>query len=109
MSPPSAELTTVQQACLRRLEALAIGSWIRAGNESSRLRADAARACGRVFAAVMAGGQKARGKRAIDLLIAATAASAALRLYTRNSKDFSGLKGVVDVIRFGREHDGFAI
>ena len=60
--------------------------------------AGAARTYARVFAAVMAGGRQARGKRAIDLLIAATAASAGLPLYTRNPEDFSGLTGVVDVV-----------
>jgi predicted nucleic acid-binding protein len=59
---------------------------------------DAARAYGRVFAAITAGGRKARGKRAIDLLIAATALSVGLPLYTRNIDDFSGLEGVVDIV-----------
>jgi predicted nucleic acid-binding protein len=58
----------------------------------------AARAYGRVFAAVAAGGRKARGKRALDLLIAATAAAAGLPLYTRNVDDFSGLEGVVEIV-----------
>ena len=60
--------------------------------------ADAARAYGRVFAAITAGGRKARGKRAIDLLIAAIALSVGLPLYTRNLDDFSGLEGVVDIV-----------
>jgi len=59
---------------------------------------DAARAYGRVFAAITGGGRKARGKRAIDLLIAATALSVGLPLYTRNVNDFSGLEGIVDVV-----------
>jgi len=59
---------------------------------------DAARAYGRVFAAITAGGRKAWGKRAIDLLIAATALSVGLPLYTRNIDDFSGLGGVVDIV-----------
>lgn len=58
----------------------------------------AARAYGRVFAAVVAGGRKASGKRAIDLLIGATAAAAGLPLYTRNVADFSGLEGVVEIV-----------
>jgi hypothetical protein len=58
----------------------------------------AARAYGRVFAAITAGGRRARGKRAIDLLIAATALSVGLPLYTRNVDDFSGLEGVVDIV-----------
>jgi predicted nucleic acid-binding protein len=60
--------------------------------------AAAARAYGRVFAAVVAGGRKARGKRATSLLIAATAAAAGLPLYTRNIDDFSGLEGVVEIV-----------
>jgi predicted nucleic acid-binding protein len=59
---------------------------------------DAARTYGRVFAAIAGGGRKARGKRAIDLLIAATALSVGLPLYTRNMNDFSGLDGVVDIV-----------
>jgi hypothetical protein len=58
---------------------------------------DAARAYGRIFAAVAAAGRKARGARAVDLLIAATALAAGLPLYTRNGDDFSGLEGLVDI------------
>ena len=50
--------------------------------------ADAARAYGRIYAAVTAAGRKARGARAVDLLIAATACSANLPLFTRNPDDF---------------------
>jgi len=39
-----------------------------------------------------------RGKRAIDLLIAATAVSVGLPLYTRNIDGFGGLEGVVDIV-----------
>ena len=59
---------------------------------------DAARAYGVVYAAVMATGRKARGARAVDLLIAATAAAAQLPLYTRNPMDFAGLEGIVDIV-----------
>ena len=58
---------------------------------------DAARAYGRILAAVMAPGRKARGARVVDLLIAATALAAELPLYTRNGDDFVGLEGLVDV------------
>jgi predicted nucleic acid-binding protein len=58
---------------------------------------DAARAYGRIFAAVAAAGRKARGARAVDLLIAATALAAELPLYTRNGDDFVGLGGLVDI------------
>ena len=60
--------------------------------------ADAARAYGRVFATVMAAGQKARGRRAVDLLIAAVALSVELPLYTRNGDDFQALGEVIEVI-----------
>lgn len=60
--------------------------------------ADAARAYGRVYAAVAGAGRKARGPRAVDLLIAAAACAAGLPLYTRNPDDFRGLDGLVEVI-----------
>ncbi len=60
--------------------------------------ASAARAYGRVWAAVHAGGRKARGRRAVDLLIAATALSAGLPLYTRNPDDFAGLTDLLDIM-----------
>ena len=66
--------------------------------ESTPFDAAAARAYGRVFAAVVAGGRKARGKRAVDLLIAATAAAANLPIYTRSVDDFSGLEGIVKIV-----------
>lgn len=58
---------------------------------------DAARAYGRIFAAVAGAGRKARGARAVDLLIAATALAAGLPLYTRNGDDFLGLDGLVEI------------
>jgi predicted nucleic acid-binding protein len=61
------------------------------------LDADAARAFGRVYAAVAAAGRKARGRRAMDLLIAATALAADLPLYTRNPDDFEGLTELIEV------------
>jgi len=59
---------------------------------------DAARAYGRIFAAVNATGRKARGARAVDLLIAATALAAGLPLYTRNGNDFLALHDLVEVV-----------
>lgn len=59
---------------------------------------DAARAYGRIFSAVMATGRKARGARALDLLIAATALAASLPLYTRNGDDLLALDGLVEVV-----------
>ena len=60
--------------------------------------ASAARAYGRVYAAVVGAGRKARGRRAIDLLIAATALAAELPLYTRNQADFAGLETLLEVV-----------
>lgn len=60
--------------------------------------AEASRAYGRVYAAVMAAGRKARGARAVDLLIAAVACSKGLPLYTRNPHDFQALEGLVDIV-----------
>jgi predicted nucleic acid-binding protein len=60
--------------------------------------AEAARAYGRVYAAVAAAGREARGARAVDLLIAATACAAGLPLYTRNGGDFEALAGLVDIV-----------
>lgn len=55
----------------------------------------AARAYGRIYAAVLAAGRKARGARAVDLLIAAVACSEQLPLFTRNPSDFDALDSLV--------------
>lgn len=60
--------------------------------------ANVARAFGRVFAAVIARGRKARGRRAFDLVIAATAVASGLPLYTRNPDDFAGLSELMEVV-----------
>jgi predicted nucleic acid-binding protein len=62
------------------------------------LDAEVARAYGRVFAAVTAAGRRARGRRAIDLLIAATAVATGLPLYTRNPADFEGMGSLIEVV-----------
>lgn len=59
---------------------------------------DAARAYGRIYAAVVTAGRKARGRRAVDMLIAATALAGGLPLYTRNPDDFAGLTDILDVV-----------
>ena len=60
-----------------------------------------ARAYGRVYAAVAAAGRKARGRRALDLLIAATALAADLPLYTRNPGDFLELAPPLEIVAVG--------
>jgi predicted nucleic acid-binding protein len=66
--------------------------------ESLAFDADAARTYGRIYAAIAAAGRKARGARAVDLLIAATAASQGLPLFTRNGADFEALEGLIQVV-----------
>ena len=56
-----------------------------------------ARAYGHLYAQLLTAGRKARGRRALDLLIAATAAAAGLPLYTANPADFAGLGQAVKV------------
>ena len=58
---------------------------------------EAARAYGRVYAAVRAYGRQPRSRFA-DLLIAATALSNGLPLVTRNAADFAGLDQLVEVV-----------
>lgn len=69
------------------------------------LDAAVARAFGRVYAAVAASGRKAGGRRALDLLIAATAVAADLPIYTRNADDFNGLDGLLAVHPVGAPAD----
>ena len=57
----------------------------------------AARLFGQICASVRASGREPR-KRASDLMIAATAASNELPLYTANPDDFKGTEGFVEVV-----------
>jgi predicted nucleic acid-binding protein len=59
---------------------------------------DAARAFGRIYAAVTAKGRKVRGRRAMDLLIAATALADGIPLFTCNPADFEGLGSLIDIL-----------
>jgi predicted nucleic acid-binding protein len=58
----------------------------------------AARAYGRIYAAVTAAGRNARGRRTLDMLIAATSLANKLPLYTGNPDDFTGLENLIDII-----------
>lgn len=62
---------------------------------------DAARAFGRVSAAVHARGRTPR-RRLADLMIASVSTAAGLPLYTTNPNDFEGLDGIVRVIPVSR-------
>ena len=59
---------------------------------------ESSRAYGRIYAAAVAAGRKARGGRAVDLFIAATACAAGLPVYTRNPADFRALEGLIEVV-----------
>jgi predicted nucleic acid-binding protein len=59
--------------------------------------ADAGRAFGRIYSAVSARGRKARGRRSLDLQIAATALAADVPLFTRKENDFRGLEGLLSI------------
>ncbi|MFI6385874.1 type II toxin-antitoxin system VapC family toxin [Nonomuraea sp. NPDC050540] len=65
--------------------------------------AEAARMFGQLCAVVYAQGRQPRSRTA-DLMIAATAASNELPLFTANPKDFDGLGRLVDVIAVTRPH-----
>ncbi len=60
--------------------------------------ANAARAYGRILASVSAAGRKARGARAVDLLIAAATLAAELPLYTRNGDAFRAIDDLIEVV-----------
>jgi predicted nucleic acid-binding protein len=59
--------------------------------------AEAARIFGRVTAAVVAAGRKPR-RRALDLMIAATAIAESLPLFTTNPGDFTGLNTLLRIV-----------
>ncbi len=79
----------------RRLERL---QWVETTFEAIPFDVAAARAYGRIYAVSLAAMQKPRGGRAVDLLIAATALSRGLPLYTRNAADFKGLAELMEIV-----------
>lgn len=72
---------------------------------SSVREAAAARMFGRMSAAVLALGRKPRA-RVADLMIAASAATNRLPLYTTNTDDYRGLEGLVEVVELYRPDFG---
>ncbi len=67
--------------------------------------ADVARAYGRVYAEMVTAGRKARGRRALDLLIAATAVASDLPLYTSNPDDFRDLEPLLEIVTVAAAED----
>jgi predicted nucleic acid-binding protein len=56
------------------------------------------RAYGPVYSAILSADRKARGPRAVDLMIAATALANGLPLYTRNATDLRGLEELIEIV-----------
>lgn len=96
-----AELATGLQAAAdpeERARRVGLLQHVEATFEQLPFDAAAARVYGRIYAAVVAIGRKARGRRAIDLLIAAVALSNELPLYTHNLDDFAGLENLLEIV-----------
>ncbi len=72
--------------------------YVESAFQSVPFDSEAARAYGRIYAAVLAVGQKPRGGRAVDFFIAATALSRGLPLLTRNAADFTSVANLVEVV-----------
>lgn len=59
----------------------------------------ASRAYGVLAAELASRGQKPRGPRSMDVLIAATARANGIPLYTRNARDLAGLEELVEIVQ----------
>jgi predicted nucleic acid-binding protein len=68
------------------------------GVEAVAFDSACARAYGPVYTAVVSRGRKARGSRAVDLMIAATALAHDFILYTLNAKDLHGLEDLIEIV-----------
>jgi predicted nucleic acid-binding protein len=96
-----AELSTGPQAAINELERMRRQDRIqRVEVETDVLSFESrcAHAYGQIWVAVAAVGRKARGGRAVDLLIAATALAYELPLYTLNPGDFRGLAALIEIV-----------
>jgi predicted nucleic acid-binding protein len=81
----------------KRAGRIAVLQHVEAAFEPLPYDRDAARLYGQICAAVRAAGRQPR-VRATDLMIAATAASNGLPLYTANPDDFRGAEAIAEVI-----------
>ena len=82
---------------VKRAGRMAMLQYVEATFDSLPYDQDAARLYGQICAAVRLAGREPR-KRSADLMIAATAASNRLPLYTANPDDFKGAEGYVEVV-----------
>jgi len=81
----------------RRAQRLAVLQHVESTFEPLPYDHHAARFYGQICALVRAAGRQPR-RRAAGLMIAATAASQALPLYTANPADFTGAEGFVEIV-----------
>jgi predicted nucleic acid-binding protein len=72
--------------------------YVESAFQSVPFDSEAARAYGRIYAAVREAGQKPRVGRAVDFFMAATALSRGLALLTRNSIDFTAVADLVEIV-----------
>jgi predicted nucleic acid-binding protein len=84
----------------QRAELLERLGWAESKFEAIPFDAAAAHAYGRIYAAATAAKQKPCDARAVDLLIAATALSRGLPLYTRSQADFTSVSTVMEISRY---------
>lgn len=82
---------------VKRAGRVAVLQYVESTFDSLPYDQDAARVFGQICAAVRAAGRGPRG-RAADLMIAATAASNGLPLYTANADDFKGAESLIEVV-----------
>jgi predicted nucleic acid-binding protein len=71
------------------------------GVDTLAFDSNCARAYGSVYVATTAAGRKARGSRAVDLMIAATALAHDLPLFTMNADDLHGLESLLQIVDVG--------
>jgi predicted nucleic acid-binding protein len=74
---------------------------VKARVESLEFDSACAHAYARIYRATEVAGRKARGGRALDLLIAATALAHDLPLYTLNAADLRGLEDLIEIVDLG--------
>lgn len=90
--PLSAQSTAEAAVRLARLQ------WVEGTFEALPFDVAAARSYGQISAAAVHAKQKPRGGRAVDLLVAATALSRGLPLFTRNPADFSSVADLMEIV-----------
>jgi predicted nucleic acid-binding protein len=83
---------------VRRAQRLERLQWAESKFEAIPFDTAAAHAYGRIYSAVLTTKRRRSGARAVDLLIAATALSRGLPLYTRNPADFASLAPLMEVV-----------